>query len=235
MFSSKVPKAGQNTAASAGFAALVAVGQGGAGGFSALDAGSGAAAFTPIENSGDPSAADHLQPAQERTASIEQEAYEKGFAQGEKDGLEMGETRASKMIEGIEQLLEEMAALPEQMAKRHERAIVDMVFAIARKVVLTQLQFDEKAVGEAVMSALALVSEKNEITLKINPEDFDYVEKLRPDCFAKFKDLKTVMITPDPGVSRGGCVLETPGGDIDADIETQLDKIYQSLREAYTG
>jgi flagellar biosynthesis/type III secretory pathway protein FliH len=55
--------------------------------------------FIPLEKGGDnpekrKEAEDILQEAREKAALLEQEAYEKGFAQGEKDGLELGDSKA---------------------------------------------------------------------------------------------------------------------------------------------
>jgi hypothetical protein len=36
-------------------------------------------------------------------------------------------------------------------------------------------------------------------------------------------------VTSDPCISRGGCLLETPYGDVDATLETRLEKIYQAV------
>jgi len=196
-----------------------------------IDAGSGSA-FVPFGGGGDDH---HSQNSMDKIESIEQEAYEKGFARGEKNGLELGDTKALKIIENIENLLTEVSQLKAEMIKQHEKEIVQMVFAIAGKVIHTQVNFDEKAVRGSILNALALTAEKNNITLKINPEDFDCVEKLRPEFFSEFKDLKSIMITADPSISRGGCLLETPNGDIDASIETQLEMIHKCLQEAYTG
>jgi flagellar biosynthesis/type III secretory pathway protein FliH len=46
-------------------------------------------------------------------------------------------------------------------------------------------------------------------------------------------NVKSIVITSDPTIARGGCLLETPSGDVDASIETQLHSLYQSLKEAY--
>jgi flagellar assembly protein FliH len=42
-----------------------------------------------------------------------------------------------------------------------------------------------------------------------------------------------MTVTSDPSITRGGCLLETPYGDVDARIETQFDMIHQSLESAY--
>ena len=170
---------------------------------------------------------------EEQTDLKEKQAYDQGFAQGEKDGYELGETRARKIIEKIESLYDEMIRLKSGLVREYEKDLLATIFAIAEKVVHTHLALNETAVKDNILAALDLVAEKREATLKINPDDFEYVEKLRPELFSENMHVKSIMITSDPAVTRGGCKMETSNGDVDATIESQLKIIQQSLSEAY--
>lgn len=194
--------------------------------------------FIPLEHSGDnykkrKEAEDIVKKAQEKAALLEREAYEKGFAQGEKDGLDLGEKKALKVVENIENFFTEMSNLRKEILKQHEREILELIFSIAKKIIHHQIGSDEKAIEDTVLKALHSAAERSKIILRVNPEDFDYVERLRPEFFAKFKELKSIVVTSDPSITRGGCFLETPYGDVDARIETELEMIYQCLEEAY--
>jgi flagellar assembly protein FliH len=179
------------------------------------------------ENAGD----DALQNTQEHLDRIEQEAYEKGFAQGEKDGFELGEKKAIKSIENIEKLFNEIAALKEDVLRENEKEILDLIFAIVEKIVHHEVRQDDAAVKEAILNALDMAVEKSKVILNVNPDDYEIVEKLRPDLFRQDNKIKSIVVTSDPAVSRGGCFLETPRGNIDATIESKLEKIYQSFQE----
>ncbi len=172
-----------------------------------------------------------IKDAQGKAAILEQEAYEKGFAQGERDGLELGEKKAAKSVEKIEALFMESIPLKDEIIKQHESEILDLIFAIAGKIVYHQVEFDESTVKDTILNALKLSVQKSKIVIRVNPEDYDFVEKLRPDLFAKFNEVKSIIISSDQSISRGGCFLETPGGDVDARVEAQLEKIRQSLEE----
>ena len=171
--------------------------------------------------------------AQKNVSLIEQDAYEKGFVQGEKDGFELGEKKANKVIENIDKLFGEMSSLKQEILKQHEKEILDLTFAIAEKIVHHLTRFDEGGVKEAVFNAMNLAIEKSKIVLNVNPEDYDYIEELRPDLFKKYKELKSITVTSDPSITRGGCFLKTPYGDIDAGIEIQLEKIYECLKDTF--
>jgi flagellar assembly protein FliH len=192
--------------------------------------------FIPLSGKDENDAGDTPQrepTSEEKMILLEKEAYDKGFAQGEKDGFELGETKATKVIENIDKLYDEMRQLKTSLVKQYEKDILETIFAISKKVIHTHMQFDETAVKNTIMAAINLASEKREITLRINPEDFELVEKLRPELFASHMNVKSIMITSDSTILRGGCLLETASGDVDASIETQLEILHQSLQEAY--
>ncbi len=196
------------------------------------------AGFVPFEKGGNnpkrtKEAEDILQKAREKASYIEQEAYEKGFAQGEKDGLELGEKKALKLIENIDNILIELRQLKKEIPKQYEKEILDLIFAIAKKIVHREIATDKSILKDTIFNALHFAVEKSKVILRVNQEDLDYVEKLRTQLLAEVKDLKSLSIISDPSITRGGCLLETHNGEIDSSVETRLMKIYQGIKEAF--
>ena len=206
--------------------------------FVSLEAGEGKKSnFVPLEafenaDSKKEETEDDLPGMQEKISGIEQEAYEKSFAQGEKDGFEFGEKKAIKVVKNIENLFNEMVSLKHDVLKQYEREIIDLIFAVTEKIVHHEVRSKESVIKNTIFEALELAVEKSKVVFNVNPEDYDYVEKLRPELFNRNKGAKSIVVTSDPGVTRGGCYLETPYGNIDATIESKLEKIYQCLLES---
>jgi flagellar assembly protein FliH len=196
----------------------------------------GKSKFIPLEalkntcdsgNTGD----EALKKKQENFDRLEQEAYEKGFAQGEKDGLELGEKKAAKIIENIEKLFNEINGFKQDVLRENEKEILDLIFAVVEKIIPHEVKQDDTAIKEAILNALNMAVEKSKIIFSVNPDDYEFVEKLRPDLFRQNNEIKSIVVTSDPSISRGGCFLETSRGNIDATIESKLEKIYQCLQE----
>ena len=203
-----------------------------------LNEGAQQAEFIPLEEPGSAKPArkkaeEILEETHKRTAFLEKEAYEKGFEQGEKDGLNLGHKKIARSVEQIERLLAEIGNLKEEILKQFEKEILALVFSIAEKIIHRKIEEDDTIIHEAVLEAMHAVTDKSQIVIKVNPEDFECVEKIKPEFFSTFKDLKSVVVTPDLSVNRGGCLLETPYGDIDAGVESRLDKIHQSVNRAF--
>ena len=193
--------------------------------------------FIPLEGTKETSGEekkgdDSLLKVQENIDRLEQEAYEKGFAQGEKDGFELGEKKAIKVLESIEKLFNEINGLKLYILKENEKEILDLIFSVVEKIVHHEVRQVDTAIKEAIFNALDMAVEKSKVIFNVNPDDYDYVEKLRPNLFRNNKEIKSIVVTSDPAISRGGCLLETSRGNIDATIESKLEKIYQCFQES---
>jgi flagellar assembly protein FliH len=171
--------------------------------------------------------------AKKKAADIEQEAYEKGFAQGEKDGAEMNIKKFDKNLENIQHILEEIITHKDEFQKNHEQAILDLVFRVASRVVHGRAAMDDAIVRENILHAFELAADKSEVTVKVSPENLEYINGLRPEFFERIKDLKSITIKEDPTITPGGCVLETAFGHVDGQLENQLEKITDSVKRAY--
>lgn len=192
--------------------------------------------FVPLEICGNKGgkqkgAEEIIREAQEKAVRLEQEGYEKGFSQGEKDGFEFGEKQSKKIVENLEKFFDEIGNLKHEILKQYEKEILSLIFAVAEKIVHHEVRSEVSTVKDVIFHALETAMEKNKVIFNVNPEDYDYVEKIKPELFNKYKEIKSIIVTPDPSVSKGGCFLETPYGDIDATLESQMEKICESLQK----
>ena len=202
-----------------------------------LDPIAGHSAFIPFPKGGQKCLREEaetiLRKAEERASHLEIEAYEKGFAQGEKDGSELGTKRAMKVIENMETLLRSFSQMREDIIRQHEKEILALVLSVLKKILHEQVALDEKVIGETILQALSMATDRSAVSIRLNPEDCVSVENLKADFFSRIKELRTLKIVQDSSVKKGGCFLETPCGNVDARIDTQLECIRQSLEETF--
>src|SRR4029453_5661560 len=76
------------------------------------------------------------------TAAIERDAFTKGYAQGERAGLDAAATRADAMLRRLAQTIEELGELRNEMIHRTERQAVQLVLAIAERIVQREPTLD---------------------------------------------------------------------------------------------
>jgi len=167
-----------------------------------------------------------LRQAREKALLVEKEAYEKGFAQGEKDGLELAQKKSERLLESFGQILEKMSGLHADLYRQYETEMVRIVFAITRKILRHDLPLPEAVVKENMEAAFRQVMEPREVVLRLNPKDHQYILSHPGDFpWARSEGGENIKIVPDPSITRGGCFLETAFGEVDGTLEGQLDQI----------
>ncbi|WP_426113164.1 flagellar assembly protein FliH [Pseudomonas sp. DSP3-2-2] len=182
---------------------------------------------------------DEVQPMTlEELESIRQEAYNEGFATGEKEGFhstqlkvrQEAEVALAAKLASLEQL---MANLLEPIADQDtqiERGVVLLVEHIARKVIQRELTTDSRQIGNVLRDALKLLPMgAQNVRIFINPQDFAQVKALRE------RHEETWRILEDDTLQAGGCRIETEHSRIDASIETRISlamaKMYDQMHE----
>lgn len=164
--------------------------------------------------------------------TLEREAYEKGFAAGEKAGFELGVKKAEVLFSGITKLFEELKAYKESIYSPCEREMTELSLAIAKKVIQREVEKPD-SVLDCVRMAIKSVVASGEIVIKVNPRDLEVLNNYKSEI-SKFTGTgsKGLKIEADSEIGKGGCVIETNYGEVDATINSILGDIEERLRDA---
>jgi flagellar assembly protein FliH len=169
-----------------------------------------------------------VESVQERLARLEREAYEKGFEQGQKDGLSLGEKRVQETVGQMEALLRAMTGLKKQVYDEAEAELLRLSVEIARQIIRREVNTDPSVVTRAIRAAFEYLGDQNQVRISVSPEDMKEVQKVLPDL-AQLHRLEGFELMEDRAVARGGCILETGFGRINGTIEDQLAMLKEEL------
>jgi flagellar assembly protein FliH len=162
---------------------------------------------------------------QAHLASLEREAFTKGYAQGERAGLEAGGKRAEAMLRRVAQTLNDLASLRETLMEQTERQMVQLALTIARRIVHREVTLDPELIAAMAHVALKKLGTVSPATIRLNPEDYTIVARDGGERWGGAQ----VTVVPDPAISRGGCLVESDFGRIDASLDRQFDEMTRAL------
>ena len=164
---------------------------------------------------------------QAHLAALEREAFANGYAAGERAGLEAGTKRAEAMLRRLAQTLDELKSLRGTMVRQTEQQMVQLALAIAKKVLRREAAVDQDLLVAMARVALERVGESGAATIRLNPEDYSQTVQRHGDHWAGSR----VKVVADPGVSRGGCLVESEFGFVDASVEAQFDQVAEAMAD----
>lgn len=165
-----------------------------------------------------------LQQAQERSGLIEREAYEKGYAHGEQAGMELATKKAEALLERYISSLTQLGRTRNDVLLQLEKDVVKLAAAIAKKIIHREIQADPEIILTMVRIALSRVGEKSLVNVRLNPVDFKFVADNKARLGTP-SELAGITLIEDHSIARGGCLLDTEAGSIDARVDEQLREI----------
>jgi flagellar biosynthesis/type III secretory pathway protein FliH len=148
------------------------------------------------------------------------DAEQRGYEAGEKKGREAAGEAMREQIERIKSLAGEFSGAVRELTGTAEDVMVDIVFtAICR--ILGERGASRAAVQDVVRAAIAATREREQLVVRLHPDD---VALLQDEA-----DSGRLRISADSAVALGGCIVESPGGALDARFETQLEALAAAL------
>lgn len=160
---------------------------------------------------------------------------EEGFQEGHKDGMR-------KAAEDCEDLLaaanEKAGALMEtalEARKVYLRMAEDDITNIAMHAVeqiLPQHFIDApQIVLPLVRKALMKVRDQVEVIIHVAPDSYEFVLMAQSEFQHMLEGQAVLLVKSDAGLQPGDCVLETPNGNVDARLATQIELVKKAIRD----
>lgn len=150
---------------------------------------------------------------------------EKIKEQAQRDGFEQG---FANWLAKIVELEEEI----KRVRKDTEKVIIPIALKAAKKIVGRELETSHATIVDIITTSLKAVAQHKKVTIIVNKREYEIIEKNREKIKAVFEHLEALSIRPSDDVKEGGCVIETEGGIINAQMENQwmiLENAFQKL------
>jgi flagellar assembly protein FliH len=163
---------------------------------------------------------------EEKIQLEKEQAYRSGF----EDGKEIMREEQEMVIQLFLSLIEELKKQREEYLKSVEKEMVRLSLEIASKVIQQKIEQDEKVILKNLKHALKHLLDKGRIIIRLNPADLEIVSKHSKEIKSA-EGLKELILEEDSKITRGGCLIHSELGHIDAQIETQLEMIGKALLE----
>lgn len=162
-----------------------------------------------------------------RTQEIERDAYAKGFAQGERDGLEYGQKTIHVIKTQLERIAANLENIPAHIYKDYRNWFIITCLKAARRVVRGELAASPGNIARVVNSLLDEAEEHSTLTLYLHPLDIEFMEK-RAELVLGTNG-KHLEIKADADLERGGCRIESDIQLLDASIDSQFEVLEAHL------
>jgi flagellar assembly protein FliH len=171
----------------------------------------------------DPAEAARLASEEELRAS-----YERGRRDAEKALSEQLFQQRAEVHELMRGVLDSLRQAVPRVVHDTESALISLSLTVAQKLV-AGMPITPVMIEAVVRDALAQIEGTAQFTVRLHPADLELLQKAASPLLAGNDDTKEFRFLSSPEVTRGGCLVQTKFGTVNALRETKFDLLQRTL------
>ena len=169
--------------------------------------------------------------AEAEAARIRSEAFAAGHAEGFAAAREEARASLAPTAVAIDEALAAVRALEADAADRVEGQAVELALQIAERVVAGTVAVEPGRLLDVVRGALRTIVERERVTLLVHPADLDLMRQSIAEVTSSLGGIEHVEVQEERRVSRGGAIVRTSFGEVDARMEAKLERARAVVEE----
>ncbi len=142
------------------------------------------------------------------------------------EAKEMG---TKKGYEKSQELKDKLAKLEVLVLSEVKDGVVQTAFSVAEDILNASVNVFPSAVLSITQTALSEIPDTTHIWLRVNPVDAPIFVQNKQKIIDGLERVKEIDIREDKQVGRGGVLIQTESGVIDAQIKTQIEEMARLL------
>ena len=163
--------------------------------------------------------------------AIEMEAYRKGLEQGQTQGQKMAVKKVEPLIETLGKAVDELRKVRQLIVEKHQDQLIEILFLIVEGIIHRQISLSPDIVLDTVRQACTHIAESEEIRIRLHPSDFEYIRDIERIISKDLTGKRALHFVEDSTLDRGGVIIDTEFGEIDASIRSQIEHMKEVLLE----
>jgi flagellar assembly protein FliH len=165
------------------------------------------------------------------TERVRQEAYERGMAEGLKKGAAEQKQALAKHEDSLVGLIQGLTKVRKEFLIRMESDVLNLAFAIAEKILNHEIATDRDVVCKVLEGALSKMVDQEGMKIRVHPDDYGCLKAITEAPSPRLEAIKSVMLEEDASIGRGGAIIVSLFGEVDARLDQQM----SILKDALSG
>jgi flagellar assembly protein FliH len=164
-------------------------------------------------------------------SAIERDAYERGFAAGERAGKELGLKQLEASYQVVSRLIEALQEAKSALLENVEKEILQIAVAVARHVLRKEIRQNPDHLLGSIRAALQKMGQIETLAIHLHPQDLERLRKERNKVVELVGNVQWFRLEADATLHPGECIIESNDQIVDQRIDSQLSVIAEELRK----
>ena len=108
----------------------------------------------------------------------------------------------------------------------YDKIVLQVSFLIAESILKKELEKDS-IIFEVLKEAISKIVGANEVVVKLNPSDYEMLNEAHQKIYSE--TFKKIKYEATEGIERGGCLIESEIGNVDARMSSRINELKKHL------
>lgn len=143
-------------------------------------------------------------------------------------------TKREGFEEGLSKWNKQLAFLAKETQDLKEQilnSIIPLAISSIKKIIGKELETNPDTIASIVLNNLKTMTQYKNFSIFVNPEDLNIIEKAKPEIRKILEYASFISITAKEDIEKGGCVIETEAGIVNARLDVQLQILEHTFEE----
>jgi flagellar biosynthesis/type III secretory pathway protein FliH len=160
-----------------------------------------------------------------------------GFAAGEKAGYDKAkagfDAEVAKNKELITKYIKQMEDTKKTMINNLEHILLRFCMELTKKIISCELATNKEIITATIKRALAMIADRENIVIRVSPGDMETASGDKDFLSTVTERLENVRIEEDARIGKGGCIIESNSGLVDARLGVQIEEVDELVEKAW--
>ena len=171
--------------------------------------------------------------AEAEKQGIEEEAYRKGFASGEEEGSKSAEKAFADKIKEAARLIRSLENERDLVHRQYEKELLALIKIMVERLVGQEVSVNPLVIVDCLRLAMKYVVEDSTVKVHLHSDDFQHIKEMSLEDPSLLQGARRIELIEDPAVARGGCLLQTDFGEIDATLDNCRERLFEIVDRAF--
>lgn len=174
-----------------------------------------------------------------------EDGFSEGMHKGEAAAYENAKADYEKQVDALQKrvsdFLTDLESSKKTIFANAHKILLDLAYGLAQKVIQSEVALNPEIVLNVIKKSMTYIADRERIIVRVSKDDLETVSK-RKDFWAPVGEkLEQISIESDGRIEKGGCIIESNSGAVDARLGVQfeelrdtVEKIWESVRNSDT-
>jgi flagellar biosynthesis/type III secretory pathway protein FliH len=160
-----------------------------------------------------------------------------GFAAGEKSGHDKAkavfDAEIAKLKDQTSKYFKQLEDSKKTMLNGLEHILLRFCVELVKKIVSCEIETNKEVITATIKRALSMIADRENIIIRVAPGDMETANGNKDFLSSVTERLENVHIEEDARISKGGCIIESNSGMVDARLGVQLEEVEALVEKAW--